>query len=101
VELEGEIGDAAGMIWQYLNEHGQTILDRLRQGTKLSDQLLLMGVGWLGREGKVSIVQAGSHGEGLVARRLTADADTGADHRGSHLQFGRERDPGYAGQAIE
>jgi hypothetical protein len=43
--MEGEIGDAAGMIWQYLNEHGQTTLDRLRQGTKLSDQLLLMGVG--------------------------------------------------------
>jgi hypothetical protein len=75
VELEGEIGDAAGMIWQYLNEHGQTILDRLRQGTKLSDQLLLVGVGWLGREGKVSIVQAGSHGEGLVARRLSDICD--------------------------
>ena len=38
------------MIWQDLNEHGQTILGRLRQGTKLSDQLLLMGVGWLARE---------------------------------------------------
>jgi hypothetical protein len=58
-EMEGEIGDAAGMIWQYLNEHGQTTLGKLRQGTKLSDQLLLMGVGWLAREGKVSIVQQG------------------------------------------
>ena len=58
-EMEGEIGDAAGMIWQYLNEHGQTTLGELRQGTKLSDQLLLMGVGWLAREGKVSIVQQG------------------------------------------
>jgi hypothetical protein len=53
--MEGEIGDAAGMIWQYLNEHGQTTLGKLRQGTKLSDQ----GVGWLAREGKVSIVQQG------------------------------------------
>ena len=57
--MEGEIGDAAGMIRQYLNEHGQTTLGKLRQGTKLSDQLLLMGVGWLAREGKVSIVQQG------------------------------------------
>jgi hypothetical protein len=26
---------------------------------KVSDQLLLMGVGWLAREGKISIVQQG------------------------------------------
>ena len=58
-EMEGEIGNAAGMIWQYLNEHGQTTLGELRQGTKLSDQLLLLGVGWLAREGKVSMVQPG------------------------------------------
>jgi hypothetical protein len=57
--MEGEIGDAAGMIWQYLNEHGQTTLGKLRQGAKTSDQLLLMGVGWLAREGKISIVQQG------------------------------------------
>ena len=57
--MEREIGDAAWMIWQYLNEHGQTTLGKLRQGTKLSDQLLLMGVGWLARERKVSIVQQG------------------------------------------
>lgn len=37
----------------------QTTLGKLRQGTKLSDQLLVMGVGWLAREGKVSIIQQG------------------------------------------
>jgi hypothetical protein len=57
--MEATIGDAAGMIWEYLSEHGQTSLGRLRQGTKLSDQFLLMGVGWLAREGKVSIVRQG------------------------------------------
>jgi hypothetical protein len=59
VEMETDIGDGAGAIWQYLHEHGETTLGRLRQRTKLSDQLLLMGVGWLAREGKVSIVQQG------------------------------------------
>jgi hypothetical protein len=59
MEMEPDIGDGAGVIWQYLHEHGETTLGRLRQGTKLSDQLLLMGVGWLAREGKVSIVQQG------------------------------------------
>jgi hypothetical protein len=57
--MEREIGDGAGMIWQYLHEHGPATLGRLRQGTKLSDQVLFMGVGWLAREGKVSIVQQG------------------------------------------
>ena len=59
VEMEPDIGDGAGAIWRYLHEHGQTTLGRLRQGTRLSDQLLLMGVGWLAREGKVSVVQQG------------------------------------------
>jgi hypothetical protein len=61
--MEGEIGDAAGMIWQYLNEHGQTTLGKLRQGTKLSDQLLLMGVGWLAREGA-----SGGSGDRVIDR---------------------------------
>jgi hypothetical protein len=50
--MDVEIGDGAGMIWQYLHEHGPTTLGRPRQGTKLSDQLLLMGVGWLARRAR-------------------------------------------------
>jgi winged helix-turn-helix protein DUF2582 len=57
--MEAEIGGGAGMIWQYLNEHGQTTLSRLRRGTKLSDQLFLVSVGWLAREGKLSVRREG------------------------------------------
>ncbi len=57
--MEAEIGDAAGTIWQYLDEHGETTLSRLRQGTKLSDQLLFMGIGWLAREEKLSFMKEG------------------------------------------
>ena len=56
--MEAEIGSAAGIIWQYLNQHGETALTQLRQGTKLSDQLLLMGIGWLAKEGKLAVVKA-------------------------------------------
>ncbi len=45
--MEAEIGNAAGTIWRYLDQHGETTLAELKQRTKLSDQLLLMGVGWL------------------------------------------------------
>ena len=57
--IEAEIGDAAGTTWRYLDEHGETTLGRLRQGTKVSDQLLLMGIGWLEREEKLSFVKEG------------------------------------------
>jgi hypothetical protein len=57
--MEAEIGDAAGTIWRYLDDHGQMTLSKLRQGTKLSDQLLLMGIGWLAREGKLRLVREG------------------------------------------
>jgi hypothetical protein len=51
--MEAEIGSAAGTIWRYLDEHGPTTLARLKQATRLSDQLLLMGVGWLAKEDKL------------------------------------------------
>ena len=52
---EAEIGAAAGTIWQYL----ETTLSRLKQGAKLPEQIVLMGVGWLAREGKLWLVKEG------------------------------------------
>jgi hypothetical protein len=57
--MEAEIGDAAGTIWRYLEEHGETTLSRLRQGAKLPEQMVLMGIGWLAREEKLSFVKEG------------------------------------------
>ncbi len=55
--MEAEIGKAAGISWQYLDQHGETTLSKLKQGTKLSEQIVLMALGWLAREGKLSFVQ--------------------------------------------
>ncbi len=55
--MEAKIGNAAGIIWRYLDQHGATSPARLKPGTKLSDQLLLMGLGWLAREGKLNFVK--------------------------------------------
>lgn len=54
--MEAELGEAAGISWQYLDQHGETTLAKLKQGTKLSEQLLLMALGWLAREGKLTFV---------------------------------------------
>jgi hypothetical protein len=53
--MEWEIGDAAGTVWRYLEEHGPTSVPALRQGTKLTEQSLLMALGWLAREGNVDL----------------------------------------------
>ena len=55
--MEREIGDAAGQIWRWLEEKGETTVTKLRQETELSDQLLHMGLGWLAREGKIELVK--------------------------------------------
>jgi hypothetical protein len=55
--MEAGIGKASGIIWRYLEEHSGATLSKLRRETKLSDELLLMGLGWLAREGKLNLLQ--------------------------------------------
>jgi Winged helix-turn-helix domain (DUF2582) len=55
--MEDQIGDAAGTIWHYLDEHGETTLSKLKRDTKLPEQLVLMGVGWLAKEEKLTFVK--------------------------------------------
>jgi winged helix-turn-helix protein DUF2582 len=57
--MQGEIDNAAGIIWRYLNEHGEMTLSKLRQGTRVSEQLVCMGIGWLAREEKLSFTRQG------------------------------------------
>jgi hypothetical protein len=57
--MEAEIGDAAGRVWQYLDEHGPTSLGNLSQGVKLPPQIAAMAIGWLAREGKLNFIRAG------------------------------------------
>jgi Winged helix-turn-helix domain (DUF2582) len=55
--MDMEIGEAAGRMWQYLVEHGETTLRQLQRGTTLSERLLHMGVGWLARDDTLDFVQ--------------------------------------------
>ncbi len=48
-----EIGIAAGDIWHYLDQKGSATLDQLSKGIGKPKDLLLMSLGWLGREGHV------------------------------------------------
>jgi len=57
--MQAEIDNAAGTIWRYLNEHGEITLSKLKQGTKLSAQLLFAGIGRLAREEKLNFTTEG------------------------------------------
>ncbi len=50
-----QIGIAAGDIWHQLDEKGSATLDQLTQGIHQPKELLLMSLGWLAREGHVTL----------------------------------------------
>ncbi len=58
--MEDQIGAAAGTVWRHLDGNQPITLAKLKQSTKLSEQVLLMSLGWLAREGKVDLVRTGT-----------------------------------------
>lgn len=52
--LKEKAGEVAGEIWNALNENGDLDLAGLKKATKETDKNLLIGLGWLLREGKVT-----------------------------------------------
>ncbi len=50
-----EIGIAAGDIWHYLDQKGSATLEQLVKGIGKPRDLLLMSLGWLAREGHVTV----------------------------------------------
>jgi len=54
-----EIGIVAGEIWHYLDEHGEVMFSRLVKGIERPNELALMSLGWLAREGHVVVQQEG------------------------------------------
>ena len=54
-----EIGIVAGEIWHYLDKHGEASFSAMVAGIKQPQDLALMSVGWLAREGHVVIREEG------------------------------------------
>jgi hypothetical protein len=54
-----EIGIVAGDIWHYLDQHGEVKFSDLVRGIDKPRDLVLMSLGWLGREGHVILQQVG------------------------------------------
>lgn len=55
-QMNETIGNASGMIWRFLDEQSQPVtLSTLRKNLPLSSTLLMMGLGWLAREGQLEV----------------------------------------------
>jgi len=50
-----EIGITAGHIWHYLDEKQQATLEDLTKSIGEKKELILMSLGWLAREGHVTL----------------------------------------------
>lgn len=61
--MEKQIGEAAGKVWQTLNK-GPIAPARLAKAAGLSSDAANQAIGWLAREGKVT-VQSGPKGSVL------------------------------------
>jgi predicted transcriptional regulator len=53
------IGSAAGTVWKYLNTEGETSVSKLSKATNLETKTLQRAIGWLAKEGKLTIALKG------------------------------------------
>lgn len=51
-----EIGGVAGQVWGFLNEHGESSSLQIRSSLKITQTALFLSLGWLAREGKISLL---------------------------------------------
>jgi len=63
-----QIGDTAGLIWHNLNEQGPRSLSQLTKDVDAPRDVVLQAVGWLAREGKISIEEE-ARGKKVVCLR--------------------------------
>lgn len=54
-----QIGETAGAVWHYLNEHGATSLTKLVKELEPNRDQVMQAVGWLARENKVALEEEG------------------------------------------
>jgi hypothetical protein len=47
------IGSAAGLVWQYLDQNGAVTLSKLAKELDAPRDQVMQGIGWLAREGKI------------------------------------------------
>jgi hypothetical protein len=55
LEINGQVGETAGKIWQLLSDEGPQTFAQLKKKLNGSGEIVSFAVGWLAREEKVNI----------------------------------------------
>ncbi|CDE61342.1 putative uncharacterized protein [Fusobacterium sp. CAG:439] len=59
-ELQEQIGQSAGQIYNYLNSNGESTFSKMKKELDLKGNFADLGLGWLAREDKVEISKKGA-----------------------------------------
>ena len=59
-ELQEQIGQSAGQIYNYLNSNGEATFSKIKKELDLKGNFADIGLGWLAREDKVELSKKGS-----------------------------------------
>ena len=59
-ELQEQIGQSAGQIYNYLNSNGEATFSKINKELDLKGNFADLGLGWLAREDKVELSKKGS-----------------------------------------
>jgi hypothetical protein len=57
--VESIFGTKAGVVWRALNQNGPSNISDLVKSTSMSREEVYGALGWLGREGKITVEQKG------------------------------------------
>ena len=49
------IGETAGKVWRFLEQHGEANLNQIKKNVKANPNLVLQAIGWLAREDKLTV----------------------------------------------
>ncbi|OUR64772.1 hypothetical protein A9Q79_05625 [Methylophaga sp. 42_25_T18] len=53
------VGNAAGVLWNYLNAEGEASISQLTKATELDSKTIHRAIGWLAKEDKLTIALKG------------------------------------------
>lgn len=57
--MSDSIGSAAGVVWKFLDENGESSVSKLTKETSLDTKLAQRAIGWLAAEGKLTFDMKG------------------------------------------
>jgi len=63
------IGATAGKVWHYLDKNGEETALKLKSALGITNAALYMAVGWLAREGKVTVSESAKNNYKIALKK--------------------------------